>query len=183
MPNLVNRLVYEDLTRDLKDAEGMLVVSFGGLTVKESEGLRGQMAAKGVKFSMVRNSLAQLVLKQRGVEMPAEAFVGNTGIAYGKAEAAIHAAKLFTTAEVKKAGKVKIRVGMLEGRVLGPKDAEALASVPDRATLQAKLLGCLSGPGRSLVSVLNANTAGMARLLKARADQLEKSGGGAPAAG
>jgi large subunit ribosomal protein L10 len=188
MPNIVNRLVLEDLRREFKDAEGMLVVSFGGLTVKESEGLRGQLAAKGVKFSMVRNSLAQVALKERGLSMPASAFLGNTGIAYGKVEAAIHAAKLLTTPEIKKAGKVKIRVGLLEGRVLEGKDAEALASVPDRATLQAKILGCLTGPQRGLVALLNANPAGTARLLKARVDQLEKAGaapadaGAAPAA-
>jgi large subunit ribosomal protein L10 len=181
MPNLVNRLVLEDLRREFKDAQGMLVVSFGGLTVKESEGLRGQLAAKGVKFSMVRNSLAQVALKERGIEMPETAFSGNTGVAYGKAEAAIHAAKLLTSAELKKAGKVKIRVGLLEGKVLGAKDAEALAGVPDRATLQAKILGCLSGPPRGLVAVINAGPAGTARVLKARADQLEKAAG-APAA-
>jgi large subunit ribosomal protein L10 len=175
MPNLVNRLVLEDLRRDFKDAEGMLVVSFGGLTVTESEGLRGQLAAKGVKFSMVRNSLAQVALKERGLEMPASAFLGNTGIAFGKAEAAIHAAKLLTTADIKKAGKVKIRVGLLEGKLLDAKDAEALASVPDRATLQAKILGCLSGPQRGLVAVINAGPAGTARILKARAEQLEKA--------
>ena len=184
MPNLVNRLVLEDLRREFKDAEGMLVVSFGGLTVKESEGLRGQLAAKGVKFSMVRNSLAQVALKERGLSMPEAAFAGNTGIAYGKAEAAIHAAKLLTTAEVKKAGKVKIRVGLLEGKIVEGKDAEALATVPDRATLQSKLLSCLTGPQRGLVALLNANPSGTARLLKARVDQLEKAGGepAAPAA-
>ncbi|MBK7643442.1 MAG: 50S ribosomal protein L10 [Planctomycetes bacterium] len=182
MPNLVNRLVLEDLRREFKDVEGMLVVSFGGLTVKESEGLRGQLAEKGVKFSMVRNSLAQVALKERGLEMPASAFSGNTGIAYGKAEAAIHAAKLLTAPDVKKAGKVKIKLGLLEGKLLGDKDAEALASVPDRPTLRAKILGCLSGPQRGLVVVLNAGPAGTARVLKARADQLEKAVGETPAA-
>jgi large subunit ribosomal protein L10 len=181
MPNLVNRLVLEDLRREFKDAEGMLVVSFGGLTVKQSEGLRGQMALKGIKFSMVRNSLAQVALKERGLSMPASAFLGNTGIAYGKAEAAIHAAKLLTTPEVKKAGKVKIRLGLLEGKILEGKDAEALAGVPDRATLQARILACISGPQRGLVAVINAGPAGTARLLQARADQLEQAGA-APAA-
>src|ERR1044071_9282260 len=156
MPNLVNRLVLEELRREFKDAQGMLVVTFGGLTVKESEGLRSQRA--------------RLARRERGLAFPSSAFAGNTGIAYGKSEAAIHAAKLLTTAELKKAGKVKIRVGMLDGAVLDAKDAESLSKGPDRATLQAKLLGCLSGPQRGLVSVLNASPAGTARLLKARAD-------------
>jgi large subunit ribosomal protein L10 len=181
MPNLVNRLVVQELAAAFKDAEGMLVMSFGGLTVKESEGLRARMAEKGVQLRMVRNSLARRVLKDRGLDFDDKALTGNTAIAYGKAEAAIHAAKLCTTGDVKKAGKVSVRAGVLEGQLLGPKDAIALADVPDRNTINAKILGCISGPSRGLVGVLNATPSGFARLLKARADQLEAAGGAAPA--
>ena len=184
MPSLVNRLVVDELRREFKDAQGMLVVSFGGLTVKESEDLRGKMAAKGVKFSMVRNSLARIALKDRGLELGESALAGNTGIAYGPAEAAIHAAKLFTSAEVKKAGKVTIRVGMLEGKLLDAKDSNALAGVPDRKTLNAQLLSCIIGPVRSVVSVINASPSALARVLQARADLLQSQAGAAePQAG
>lgn len=172
MPNLVNRLVVSELETELRDAQGMLVVSFGGLTVKESEGLRGHLAAKGVQFRMVRNSLARLVLSQRGFELGPDVLSGNTAIAYGKSEAAIHAAKLLTSPEVKKAGKVQIRAGVLEGQLLGARDAVALADVPDRNTLNAKILGCLVGPPAGIVGALNAVPAGLVRLLQARADQL-----------
>lgn len=181
MPNVVNRLVVQELTKAFEQAEGMIVVSFGGLTVKESEGLRNKMAEKGVKLRMVRNSLAQRVLKERGLELGDQALSGNTAIAYGKAEAAIHAAKLFTAADVKKAGKVNVRAGMIEGKVLGAQDAVSLADVPDRNTLNAKILGCISGPPRGMVSVLNGPTSSLVRLLKARADKLEQAGGAAPA--
>ena len=72
MPNLVNQLVTEELERELKDAEGMLIVSFAGLTVAESEALRGSLAEKGVRFMMVRNKLARQKLKEHGKEFDAE---------------------------------------------------------------------------------------------------------------
>lgn len=180
MPNLVNRLVVQELKDELEDAQGLLVVSFGGLTVKESEGLRKQMAGKGVKFRMVRNSLARIVLKERGFEMSEQALSGNTGIAYGKAEAAIHAAKFFTAPDVKKAGKVAVRAGVLEGKLLDAKDALSLANVPDRNTINSRLLGCISGPSRGLVSVMSGTPAGLVRVLKARADKLEATSPPAP---
>ena len=40
-------------------------------------------------------------------------------------------------------------------------------------TLQAMLLGALSGPARSLATVLDANQSSLARVLQARADQGE----------
>ncbi len=173
MPNVVNRLVVQELTREIGGAEGMLFVSFGGLTVKETEALRGKLAVKGVRLRMVRNALARRVLKERGLEMSDESIAGNTAVAYGAAEAAIVAAKILTEPEVKKAGKVKIRAGLLEGRMLDAKDSTALAGVPDKNTLRAQLLGLLSGPARGLATVLNAQPSGIARLVKAHADKLE----------
>lgn len=180
MPNLVNRLVIKELQGELGPAEGLVIVSFGGLTVKESEALRNQLAKKGAGLTLVRNSLARVVLAERGFEVGADMLKGNTAIAFGNAESAIHASKIFQAPEVKKAGKVQIRGGVLEGKLLGAKDAIALADVPDRKTLNGKLVSLLVSGPRSLAMLLSAVPSGQARLLQARADQLEKSGGGAP---
>ena len=172
MPNLVNRMIVSELTSELASMESMLMVSFAGLTVEESEGLRSAMAAKGVQFRMVRNSLAKRVLAEQGIQFD-DQFTGNTAIAYGPAEAAIHAAHILTEKEVKKAGKVKLKAGMLDGRVLDGKEALALADIPDRDTLHAQIASVIAGPLRGIASVLNATPSGLARVLQARADQLE----------
>lgn len=171
MPNLVNQLVCKELSTEFTDLEGLLLVSFGGLSVSETEDLRNGLAEKGVSFRMVPNKLARRVLAEKGFDFPAESMKGNTGIAYGDAEAAINAAKIFTDPEVKKAGKVKIKGGMLESNVLGEADALQLANIPDRDTLRAKILGCLSGPARGLVATINAVPGGLARVIQAHADQ------------
>jgi large subunit ribosomal protein L10 len=158
VPNFINKLVVEEMRREFKEAAGMVVVSYGGVNTKENESLRNQLAAKGVKFALVRNSLAQHALKERGLDFPEGSFSGVTAIAYGTAEAAIHTAKILGDAEIKKAGKITIR--------------EALANVPDRRTLNGKLVSLLSAPGRGLVTVLNANNSAVARVLQARADAL-----------
>ncbi|MBL8862738.1 MAG: 50S ribosomal protein L10 [Planctomycetes bacterium] len=181
MPSLVNRLIVKDLAAAFEQAEGLIVVTYGGLTAVENETLRDKLAEKRCELRLVRNALARIVLKQRGHEVPAEHFTGNIAIAYGDAEAVIHAAKTFTSPEAKKLNKVAVRMGLLEGRLLGSADVVELADVPDRATLQARLLGCVSGPARGLVSAMNAVPSALVRLLSARAEQLEK-GAEAPAA-
>jgi len=172
MPNLVNRMIVSELTSELEGVEGMLMVSFGGLTVEESEGLRSSLAAKGVQFRMIRNSLARRVLSEQGIELD-EHLAGNTAIAYGSAAAAIHAAHILTEKDVKKAGKVKIKAGLLDGRVLNTQEALALADIPDRDTLHAQLVGVIAGPLRGLAMVLNATPSGLARVLQARSEQPE----------
>ena len=174
MPNIVKNLICKELEDAFDGVEGLLMVSFGGLTVEETENLRNDLAAKGVEFRMVQNKLARRVLLEKGFEFPKEALQGNTGIAYGDAEAAISAAKIFTDTAVKKAGKVKIKAGMLESNVLSEADAVQLADVPDRDTLRAKILGCISGPARSLVGTIHGVPGGLARVLQAHADQGEE---------
>jgi len=180
-PNLVNRLVFRELAAELEGAEGLIVVSWDALVAKENEGLRNKLAAKGGKLTLVRNSLARLVLRQRGFEVGDEVLSGNTAIAYGSAEAVVHAAKLFTAADVKKAGKVKLRAAVLEGRLLDAADAIALADVPDKKTLQAQLVGCIAGPSRSLVTLMSQVPSSLVRALQARAGELEKGQPAAPA--
>ncbi len=177
MPNFVNKLILKELTGELESAGSMLFVSFCGLSVSETEDLRGKLAEKGVKFRMIKNSLAKRVLSERGLEFADDVLIGNTGLAYGETEAAIHAAQILTEKEVKKAGKVSLKAGLLEGAILGPADSASLADIPDTDTLRAMMLGVISGPARSLVGVLNALPSGVARVLSARVD----AGGGAEA--
>jgi large subunit ribosomal protein L10 len=174
VPNIVNRIVCRELEQEFDGVEGLVMVSFGGLTVEQSEKVRGELASKGIGFRMVQNSLARRVLLEKGYEFPKEALKGNTGIAYGDAEAAILAAKLFTSKELKALGKVEIKGGMLESNVLSASDAKQLADVPDRDTLRAKILGCISGPARNLVGTIHAVPGGLARVLQAHADQGEE---------
>jgi len=177
MPSLVNRLVFRELDRDLGKSDGALFLSFGGLTVKETEHLRCKLAEKGVRVRMLRNSLVRRVLTERGVTFAESVLVGNTAVAWGGAEAAIHAAKVISEPEVKKHGKVKVRAGILEGQWLGEKDALALANVPDKKTLQGRILGCLSGPARGLVASMNALPGGLTRIVNARAENLAAQAG------
>ena len=176
MPNIVNELTVLNLTQEFESAEGMVVVSFGGLDVETTERVRGDLASKGAKLKMVRNRLARRVLAEQGYEFDSKALSGNTAIAYGSTEAVIGAAKVFDDKDVRKAG-VSMRAGVLEGVVLDAEEANALANVPDRDTLRAMMLGVISGPARSLAGVVNALPSAMARVLQARADELEKNAG------
>ena len=181
MSNLVNRLVVRELNDAFLDVDGMLLVAFGGLTVAESEELRNQMAERGARFRMIRNSLARRVFAERGLEFAGDALLGNTAVAYGSVEAVVAAAKILTSPQVRKAKKITLKAALLEGRVLDAPDAVALAAIPDRDTLNAMLLGCLSGPARGLVGVLNGLPSGLVRVLQARSEQLTEQEG-APAA-
>jgi large subunit ribosomal protein L10 len=175
MPNLVNQLVEREYQDVLGQAEGMVIVAMPGLTVSEVEGLRTSLAEGGATLHMVRNRIVRRVMDERGLSLPAEVLVGNVGFAVGSTESTIHAAKVFSTPEVKKAGKIELRASVLEGAVLAQQDTVALADVPDKDTLRARLVGCIQGPMRGLAVTLAGLPGGLARVMQARVD----AGGGA----
>lgn len=170
MPNLVNTLVSNEYQVLVTRQEGLLLLSGNSLTVSETEKLRVELDKGGARLKMVRNALARRMLAESGYEFPAQTFTGNVYVVYGTTEATIHAAKVLTKPEVRKAGKVVLRGGVLDKSQLSAGDAAMLADTPDKNTLRAQLLGVLQGPARGLASLLNALPSGMARVLQARVD-------------
>ncbi len=183
MPNLVNRLLSSEYDNVLGKSEGVIICTLGRITVHELERIRGELAKEKVRLRMVRNSLLRRAMAERGFEATPEMLAGNIGVAVGSLEGTIHAAKVLTAPEVKKAGKLQLRGAIFDGALMGPADAVLLAGLPDKQTLRAKLLSCIQGPVQGLVSVLNALPSGTARVLQARVDQQSAPAeGAAPAA-
>lgn len=170
MPSVVKKIAARDLTESLVGVEGLVIVGVERLDMPENETLRGQLAEHGVSLRIVPNKIARRVLAENGYDFPEGAFVGQTGVASGNAEQAIMAAKVVTKSPLKKDGKVTLRAGALEGQVLGASDAAALADVPDRDTLRARILGCLSGPAQQLAVLVGAPQSALARVIQAKVD-------------
>lgn len=187
MPNLINEIIVRQLSDEFARAEGLLIVSMAGLTVKETENLRTALAERGVRLRMVRNRLARLALKSRGLEAGAELFGGNVACAWGSSEDAIKIAKAVAQAvkrvdPKRKTAKLAFRGGFFEGNLLDAEGAAALAELPGKDELRAMLLGLLSGPARSLAVLLQAPGASLARALQAHADKGETAMEPAPGA-
>ena len=176
MPNLINEIIVRQLSDEFARAEGMVIVSLTGLTVRETEDLRISLAESGVRLRMVRNRLARLALKNRGLEAGEDLFGGNVACAWGNSEEAVKIAKAVAKAvkrvdPKKKKSKLAFRGGFFEGNLLDAKEAAALAELPGKDELRAMMLGLISGPARSLAVLLQAPGASLARVLQAHADK------------
>ncbi|MSR61717.1 MAG: 50S ribosomal protein L10 [Planctomycetes bacterium] len=177
MPNLINEIIVRQLSAEFARAEGMVIVSLTSLTVAQTEGLRDQLAERGVRLRMVRNRLARLALEQKGLKPSDELFGGNIACAWGSSEDTINVAKAVTKAakalDPKKPGKVAFRGGFFEGSLLDAKAAAALAELPGKNELRAQMLGLLSGPARALATLIAGPGSSLARVLQAKADKGE----------
>jgi len=141
-----------------------------GLSVAEISDLRRNLHQVGVSFQVVKNSLARRAVEGTGFASAGDLFKGPTAVAYGADPVAV--AKSVSEFS-KKNELLKIRGGVLDGKLLDLSEVIALASLPGREVLLAKLLGSLQAPVSGFVRTLSEVPASFVRTLAAVRDQKE----------
>jgi len=164
--------LVKEISEKIGSADYVYFVSFAGLTVKELEELRKQLAAQSAGCHVLKNTLIKKaceLLNINGAE--AIAFTEGTAMVYGKGDCSAIAKLLLEFG--KKNEKVAAKGGYLDGGILSAAQVGSLADLPSKPVLQAMLLGVLQAPSRNLVSVLNAKAASILNVLNAYKDKVE----------
>jgi large subunit ribosomal protein L10 len=155
----------ETLQGVFANAGAVVVTHYSGMTVKQTEDLRGRLRAEGASFKVVKNTLAQKALVAAGDDAR-DLFSGPVGIAYGPD--AVSAAKV-ATAYAKDNDKFSIIGGMMGDVVLDAAGVDALAKLPSLDQLRAKIVGVLQAPATRIAGVLQAPAGQLARVFNAYA--------------
>jgi len=176
MPNLVNKILLNDLQREFQQMGSCVVVAFDKLQPQQDLEIRGKLRAAGVKYRVVRNRLARKAFESMKLDLK-PALTGKCGVAIAQKEGAIQAAKaLRDYIKKQKQSPISIMGGVVEGQAYLGAAAETIADLPDRTTINTKLVTAISGPARSIATILNAVAGGLARCIQARVDQQSKAG-------
>ena len=146
-------------------AGAVVVTHYLGLTVAETEDLRGRLRKEGAAFKVVKNRLAQKALN--GASEDARAlFKGPVAIAYGPD--AVSAAKA-TTAFAKDNEKLIIVGALMGEQVLDAKSVQALAKLPSLDELRARIVGLINAPATKIVGIVQAPASQLVRVVGAYA--------------
>ncbi len=166
------REAVSQLAEKLSGCNIAITTDYRGLSVAEMTELRRGLRQAGVEYRVVKNTLTRFAAKQAGKEGLSQVIEGPTAIAFGYGDVTEPAKALIDYIR-SSGGALRIRGGLLEQRVLTPSEVEALATLPSREVLMAKLLAGMQGTVFGLVQVLNATLVGLVGLLSARVKQLE----------
>jgi large subunit ribosomal protein L10 len=145
-----------DLSSRFDRMSSAVFLDFTGMTVEQVTKLRDTFRAKGVEYKVVKNTLVnKAVAKHAWAPKLKPVLRGMTGIAWSFEEPSA-AARVVKDA-VKDNDKLKIKAGLLDGEILGPKAVEdQLASLPNKDEARAMLLAQLQAPLSRFVMLLNA---------------------------
>jgi len=160
--------VVESLHAAWLESSAGVVAQYRGLTVGQSQELRGALHQAGVSIQVVKNTLARRAAVDTALASATALFTGPVAIAYGNDPVAIAKAM----AEFAKKNKaLKIQGGVLDGKLVDIAQVTALAKLPTREVLLAKMLGSMQAPITGFVRTLSEVPASFVRTLAANRDQ------------
>lgn len=150
------RLEKASKVAELKDlltaSKGVVLVNYCGLTVAEDTELRAKMREAGVKYMVAKNTFIRIAAKEAGIEGLDSVLEHNTALAFS-AEDPVAPAKILNDFS-KDHKALELKAGVLDGKVIAVEEVKALAELPSREELLAKLVGSMQAPISGLVNVL-----------------------------
>ena len=142
------------LSKELGGAGHVMLLDFQGLDVPQTTELRHQIRSAAAQYRVVKNRLAKLAVEGTPHEVLSPHFRGTTAVAYSSADPVALAKTL--VAFTKTAPELKVKAAVVEGEEIQPDAVKALAELPPKQEMQAKLLAVLNAPATQLVQVLGA---------------------------
>jgi large subunit ribosomal protein L10 len=156
----------------LAGAQSVIVAEYRGLNVERVTQLRSKARQSGVYLRVLKNTLARRAVKGTPYEKLAEQMVGP--LMYGISQDPVAGAKVLS--EFAKENELfVIKAGAMPNAVMSVQEIKALAQLPSREELIAKLLGTMQAPMAKLVRTLNEVPGKFVRTLAAYRDSKEKA--------
>ena len=152
----IKKQVVSDIVKKFQDAQSVVIVKYSGLTVEDATALRAQFRANGVDYCVLKNTLVRRALQELGVEGLDEVLNGPSAFAFGMNDP-VSPAKIINDFVTKnKTEAISIKAGLLGHDVMSMDQIKALAEMPSREVLLARLVGSLQSSIAGFVRVLDA---------------------------
>ena len=163
-------VVIEEVAAKVATAKSIVLAQYRGLEVKHITGLRSQARKNGVYLRVLKNSLARRAVADSPFKGLADQMVGP--LIYGISDDPVAAAKVISSF-AKDNDKLVVMAGSLPNSILDANGVKALATMPSREQLLARLMGTMQAPIAQFVRTLNEVPTKFVRALAAVRDQKE----------
>lgn len=156
---------FQDLRQALEHVNNLFVTGFEKMTVDQDFNLRKTIRGAGGSYRVVKNNIAELASEGLKSENVLKGLRGMTSLVYTEGDPVALAKAL--TAYGKANPAFSFKAGMVEGRAIDIKEIGALAAMPPKEEIYAKLLWLINAPAQRLVTAVN----GVGRNLAVVVDQ------------
>jgi len=165
--------IISDFNKKIEGYKAVVLTHYRGLNVDQMNHLRKRLREEKVSYHVIKNTLMRLASKGTDLEKLGDYFEGPTAIAISYGDPILLAKVLLEF--IKTQPSLKIKVGLIEGRVAPPEEVKALATMPSREVLLAQILGEIQTSGGQVMGAILSVLQQMLGVIQARVDQLAES--------
>ena len=144
------------IAEKMSRAKSLVIAEYQGLTVEQTENLRGLLRKAGCEMIVIKNNISQRAAQEVGYDGLVQDFKGPNGVVFAYEDSIAAAKTLYDFA--KKNRKIVIKSGVVDGDFYNQKEIKEIASLPGRETLLAMLATQLLAPLRELAVGLDLLT-------------------------
>ena len=144
--------VVQEISKAIEGAQSVVLIDHRGLTVQQDTELRKQLREAGVTYKVYKNTMMYFAFKGTDCEGLSDLLNGPSAIAVSKDDATAPARILCEFA--KKAPKLEVKGGVVEGKVLDVAGLGEVAQIPSREVLLSRLFGSFQSPIASFARVV-----------------------------
>src|SRR5580658_5331697 len=166
--------VVEDITTRMGAATASIVSEYRGLTVAELAELRTALAAVGGDYKIFKNTLVRRAIDGGDYQPLAEYLSGPSALTFVDGDISAVAKALRDFARTNPL--LVIKGGLADGSLLSTADLAALADLPSRDVLLARIAGALAAPMQQMAGLLQALPRNLAYGISALIEQREAGG-------
>jgi large subunit ribosomal protein L10 len=171
MPKPEKQTKVKALTERFKSSQGAMFANFQGLTVKDATELRRELRGAGASFSVVKNTLTRIAVKEAGMDEALPLLEGPTAVAFMKEDPVVGAKAVLDLG--RRFPALVVKGALIEGRLLAGDDARALATLDTKEVSVGKVAGMLQAPLARMAFLLRAPLQRIAYALAERGRQAQ----------
>ena len=164
--------VVQEIKEAIENSKSISIVEYRGLNVADISELRKQYREAGVNYKVYKNTLVNIALSELGYEGYEEYLSGPNGFVFSN-EDMVQGPKISVDFE-KDHEALKVKAGIIDGKVVDADSVKALAKLPTKEVLLAQVLGGLNAPIQGFASVLNATLSSLVYALNAVKEKKEQ---------
>lgn len=154
----------------IQDNNGVFVVSYNGLTVKQAQELRHKLREVGAEMKVYKNNLVRLALKNQDQPEIDEILAGPLAYVF-YANEPVEPAKALKEFAAKSKGVLEIKGGISDGKAVSAEEVQAIADLPTKDQLLGQIAGLINGFARDIAVCVNGVSSGLARQIQQISEQ------------
>ncbi len=159
--------MLRDISERLARAKSVVFTEFESLGVKQNEELRQKLRAENSEYLVTKKTLLKLALGEKKItDFDPKSVNGKMAVSFGY-EDEVAPAKIIAEFTKDNPDTLKFAGGILENKFLNASGVEALAKLPSKTELYAKIVGSINAPVSGFVNVLAGNLRNLVYVLNA----------------